>query len=229
MNEIERHPATRVMKILSVNVGLPRQALFNGKTVTTGIFKTPVHRRVKVKRLNLEDDGQADPSVHGGPNKAVYAYPAEHYSWWRSQFPGVDLPWGTFGENLTVKGLTEDNAHIGDSFKIGTVVLMVTQPRLPCYKLGIKFRREDMPERFLTSRRTGFYFAVVKEGELGEGDVVEPIARDPNQISISTILHLYRNPEYRDAELIKRILQIEALPAGWRKRFLKRFGESSTD
>ncbi|HUX09079.1 MAG TPA: MOSC domain-containing protein [Terriglobia bacterium] len=214
------------MKILSVNISLPRQVVSGGEPVTTGIYKTPVHRRVKVKRLNLEGDGQADLSVHGGPNKAVYAYPSEHYAWWRRELPGTELPWGMFGENLTLEGLLENDACIGDRFRIGTSVLMVTQPRLPCYKLGIKFGRDDMPKRFLASGRTGFYFAVVEEGELGEDDVVERIGRDENPVSIADILRLAYGEEVQDVGLVERALQNEALPSGWRKQLLKKLGES---
>ncbi|MEJ2008534.1 MAG: MOSC domain-containing protein [Acidobacteriota bacterium] len=217
------------MKILSVNVGLPRQIVSDGQSVTTGIFKVPVQHRVKVSKLNLEGDGQADLSVHGGANKAVYAYPAEHYDWWRNEFPDLELPWGMFGENLTLEGLLEDDACIGDRFRMGTAVLMVTQPRLPCYKLGIKFGREDMPDRFLASGRTGFYFAVVEEGELGEGDTVERIVRDPNQISVSTILHLRFDHAHPDVRQIEQALQVEALPSGWRKQLLKRLDESKKE
>jgi len=216
------------MKILSVNVGHPRQIISNGKSVITGIFKVPVHQRVKVRKLNLEGDGQADLSVHGGPNKAVYAYPSEHYSWWRNEFPGMNMPWGMFGENLALEGLLEDEAHIGDCFRMGTAVLMVIQPRLPCYKLGIKFGRDDLPERFLASMRTGFYFAVVEEGELGEGDIVERVKQDPNQISVSTVLGLHLDHEHQDIHQIERALQIEALPSGWRKRLLKKLDEPKT-
>jgi len=214
------------MKILSVNISLPRQVVSGGEPVTTGIYKTPVHRRVKVNRLNLEGDGQADLSVHGGPNKAVYAYPSEHYAWWRRELPGTELPWGMFGENLTLEGLLENDACIGDRFRIGTSVLMVTQPRLPCYKLGIKFGRDDMPKRFLASGRTGFYFAVVEEGELGEDDVVERIGRDENPVSIADILRLAYGEEVQDVGLVERALQNEALPSGWRKQLLKKLGES---
>jgi MOSC domain-containing protein YiiM len=220
------HPIVSVMKILSVNIGLPRQIVSGGHAVTTGIFKTPVHHRVKVSKLNLEGDAQADLSVHGGPNKAVYAYPSEHYDYWRSEFPGRDLPWGMFGENLTLEGLLEQDACIGDRFRMGTAVLMVAQPRLPCYKLGIKFGRDDMPERFLASRRTGFYFAVVEEGELGEGDVMERIGRDANQVSVENILRLDLEGVHQDVAQIERALQVEALPSGWRKRLLKKLEES---
>jgi MOSC domain-containing protein YiiM len=217
------------MKILSVNVGLPREVVSGGKTVKTGIYKFPVHRRVKVSKLNIKGDGQADLSVHGGPNKAVYAYPSEHYEYWRREFPGMEMPRGMFGENLTLEGLLEDDAHIGDRFRMGTTVLMVTQPRLPCYKLGIRFAREDMPERFFSSRRTGFYFAVVEEGELGEGDAVEPIHRDANRISVADILRLNYDYENQDALLIERALHVEALTPGWRKRLLERLDHRTDD
>jgi len=214
-----------MIKVLSVNVGLPRQMVSAGRTVTTGIFKTPVAGRVKVHKLNLEGDAQADLSVHGGPNKAVYAYPSEHYAFWKREFPGMALPWGMFGENLTLEGLLEDEAHIGDRFRIGTAVLMVTQPRTPCYKLGMKFGREDMEARFLASGRTGFYFAVIEEGEMGKGDNIKLIEQGKNQIGISTILRLYFDREHPDAALIRQVLQIDALPSGWRRRFLKMLEE----
>jgi MOSC domain-containing protein YiiM len=219
------HPIVKVVKIVSVNVGLPRQIVSDGKSVTTGIDKSPVHRRVKVGKLNLEGDGQADLSVHGGPNKAVYAYPSEHYDYWRREFPGKDIPWGMFGENLTLEGLTEGNVHIGDQFQMGTAVLMVTQPRLPCYKLGIKFAMDGMPERFLASRRTGFYFAVVDEGELGEGDAVRSIHRDASQVSVADILRLLYDHEPHDPRFFERALNLEALSPSWRKRLLKRLGQ----
>ncbi|TAM84652.1 MAG: MOSC domain-containing protein [Acidobacteria bacterium] len=208
------------MKILSVNVGLPRKVFSDHHDVTTGIYKSPVHGRVKTTVLNIEGDRQADLSAHGGPNKAVSAYPSEHYEYWRRELPGVKMPWGTFGENLTLTGLLEDNAHIGDRFRMGTVILMVTQPRLPCYKLGIKFGRDDMPERFLSSKRTGFYFAVVEEGELGKGDNLAPIHQDVNGISVKDILHLLYDHEPQDPELFKKALNVEALSPNWRKRLL---------
>jgi len=219
------HPMVNAMKILSVNVGLPRQVVSDGKSVTTGIYKSPIHGRVKVTRLNIEGDGQADLSVHGGPNKAVYAYPSEHYAYWQREIPDIEMPWGMFGENLTLEGLLENDAHIGDRFRMGTAVLMVTQPRLPCYKLGIKFGRDDVPERFFSSGRTGFYFSVVKEGELGEGDTFQPIHRDANRVSVRDVLLLCYGDGHPDAQLIERALKVEALPAGWRKQVIKRAQE----
>jgi len=210
------------MKILSLNVGLPRQVVSDGDSITTGIYKSSVRGRVKVTRLNLEGDRQADLSVHGGPDKAVYAYPSEHYVFWQRELPGIEMPWGMFGENLTLAGLTEDDACIGDRFRMGTAVLMVTQPRLPCYKLGIKFGREEMPERFLSSRRTGFYFAVVEEGELVEGDSVQPIHQEPNRVSVNDIMRLCYDNGPQDAKLIERAINVEALSPSWRKRVIKR-------
>lgn len=213
------------MKVLSVNVGLPKQIEIGGRVVATGIFKAPVSGRIKVRKLNLDGDGQADHSVHGGPNKAVYAYPSEHYAFWKRELPGVSMPWGMFGENLTLEGLLEEDAHIGDQFRAGTAVLMVTQPRTPCYKLGIKFGREDMETRFLSSRRTGFYLSVLREGELEAGEKVELIQPEKKQISVSTLLRLYFSDEPQDAALIRQILDVAALPSGWRRRFLKMLRE----
>jgi MOSC domain-containing protein YiiM len=207
------------MKVLSVNVGLPRKIVLDGRPVSTGIYKAPVDGRVKVGKLNLARDAQADLSVHGGPNKAVYAYPSEHYAYWQRELPGMELPWGAFGENLTIAGLLEDEARIGDCFRIGTAVLMITQPRLPCYKLGIRFSRSDMPDRFLASRRTGFYLAVVEEGELGQGDAIERISRDPNGISVAAVVRLHLERDHQDIRLLERALRSAALPSGWRKRF----------
>jgi MOSC domain-containing protein YiiM len=144
------------MKILSVNVGLAKEVTWQGKLVTTGIFKEPVNAPVMLRTLNLDGDQQADLTVHGGVNKAVYAYPSEHYGYWRAELPGVDLPWGMFGENFTTEGLLEEAVYIGDRFRIGGTEVMATEPRMPCYKLGIKFGRADIIKRFLASRRTGF-------------------------------------------------------------------------
>src|SRR5690348_6859690 len=165
-------------KIISINVGLPRIVMSDGKPVSTGIFKEPVAGRVMLRTLNLDGDRQADLSVHGGPSKAVYVYPAEHYDFWKSELPEMNLPWGMFGENFTTTGLLETEINIGDKFRIATAEVMVTQPRMPCYKLGLKFGRPDIIKRFLQSERTGFYLAVLKEGEVGAGDEFEPLARD---------------------------------------------------
>src|SRR5712671_6531621 len=140
-----------VMQVISVNVGQPKEVIWKGRKVMTGIFKEPVEGRVAVGRLNLEGDRQADLTVHGGPEKAVYAYPAEYYAFWREQFPEMELPWGMFGENLTIEGLLDESVHIGDRFQVGSAHLVVTQPRLPCSKLGLKFGRDYFLERLNTA------------------------------------------------------------------------------
>lgn len=206
------------MKVISVNVGMPREVSANGQRVLTGIFKQPVAGRVAVRRLNLDGDRQADLSVHGGPDKAVYAYPAEHYAFWRRELPEMELPFGMFGENLTIEGLREDGGNIGDRFAIGSAELQVTTPRLPCYKLGIKFGRADMVKRFLHSRRTGFYFRVVKEGELGAGDPITLLERDPANVTVADITRLYAF-EKDNAELLRRVLDLPSLPEDWRRYF----------
>jgi MOSC domain-containing protein YiiM len=155
------------VKLVSVSTGLPRQVVWHGRSVTTGIFKQPVQGRVALRKLNLDGDRQADLTVHGGEFKAVYSYPFAHYDYWKTQLPGRELPMGSFGEKFTTEGLTEDSVHIGDRFSIGSAEVVVTQPRLPCYKLGVRFQSDDMVKRFLASGRTGFYFAVTREGEVG--------------------------------------------------------------
>ncbi len=209
------------MKIISVNVGLPRLVLRNGEPVSTGIFKEPVDGRVRVKTLNLDGDRQADLSVHGGPQKAVYLYPSEHYEFWKHELPDMNLPWAMFGENLTTTGLFETEVHIGDRFRVGTAELMVTQPRMPCYKLGIRFGRADIIKRFLVSERTGFYFSVLKEGEIGAGDEVELVERNVSGVTVVDITRLYSS-EKENVDLMRRAIATEALPDSWREYFLKR-------
>ncbi len=206
------------MQLISVNVGLPREVTWKGRTVSTGIFKEPVSERVMVRSLNLDGDGQADLTVHGGLEKAVYVYPFEHYDYWRGELPDTELTLGNFGENFTTTGLKEDELNIGDRFQIGTVKLMVTQPRLPCYKLGIRFGRPDMVKRFLASHRTGFYFSVLQEGEVGTGDTLELVSRDKNNITVADITQLYTH-EQNNPELLHRAAQLEALPESWRDYF----------
>ena len=209
------------MRVISVNVGLPRQVTWRGKTVTTGIFKEPVTGRVRLRRLNLDGDRQADLSVHGGPAKAVYAYPAEHYPYWRQQLPDRSLPWGMFGENLTLEGLSEDTVRIGDRFRVGTAELVVTQPRLPCFKLGIRFGQPDIVKRFLASRRTGFYLAVREEGEVGAGDTIALVRQAEAPVTVADITRLYVDRE-QDIEGLERAIGIEALPQDWRDYFRER-------
>ncbi len=214
------------MKLVSLNVGVPRDVISKGRTVTTGIFKEPVEGRVLLRTLNLDGDRQADLKVHGGVHKAVYAYPAEHYDYWRRELPGVDLPWGMFGENFTVEGLFEDQVSVGDRFRIGSAELTVTQPRLPCYKLAVKFGRDDIIKRFLESGRTGLYFAVTQEGEVGSGDSIETLSRDGNQLKVADVTRLYLE-DRDDVEKLRRALRVEALPDSWKTYFehqLERLG-----
>jgi MOSC domain-containing protein YiiM len=214
------------VKLISVNVGQPRGVPWNGATVSTSIFKEPVEGAVQLRRLNLDGDRQADLKVHGGPEKAVYVYPSEHYEFWRRELPGTERPWGAFGENFTTEGLLEDTTYIGDSFRVGGAIVTATQPRMPCYKLGIKFGRNDIIKRFLASGRTGFYFSVAKEGEVRAGDWIEPLGRDENRISVADIVQLYV-ADKTDSELLRRAVQLEALPANWRDYFAQRLKEAS--
>ena len=209
------------MKILSVNVGLPREVTWQGKVVTTGIFKEPVKGPVMLRTLNLDGDGQADLTVHGGVSKAVYAYPSEHYAYWRAELPGVDLPWGMFGENFTTEGLLEEAVYIGDRFGIGETEVMVTEPRMPCYKLGLKFGRADIIKRFLASRRSGFYFAVVREGMVNTGDSIEQVGREQQEISVADIARLYAFDK-DDLKGMRRAIEVEALPKSWKGYFQQR-------
>jgi MOSC domain-containing protein YiiM len=206
------------MKILSVNVGLPREVKFKGEIVTTGIFKEPVKGRVKLRKLNLDGDRQADLTVHGGIDKAVYAYPSEHYKYWQHELPDMAFSWGMFGENFTTVGLIEDSVNIGDKFQIGTSQLVVTQPRMPCYKLGIKFGRTDIIRKFLKSRRPGIYFKVLKEGEVGEGDEIKLSSKNKTSVTINDIVRLYVEDK-NDVETMKKAISIESLPDGWKHHF----------
>ena len=206
------------MKLISLNVGLPREITSQGKTVTTGIFKQPITGPVMVRTLNVNGDQQADLSVHGGIDKAIYAYPAGHYEYWRKELPALDLPWGMFGENFTIEGLFEDSAYIGDRYRIGEVEVAITQPRLPCYKLGIRFGRADMIKKFLASRRTGFYFAVTKEGIVKAGDSIEFLGREQPEITVADITRVY-GFEKDDLETIQRAMNVDALPESWRSYF----------
>ncbi len=209
------------MKVVSVNIGLPRQVAWKGMIVSTGIFKEPVHRTVEVKTLNLEGDRQADLSVHGGPDKAVYAYPVEHYAHWQAELPDMALSWGMFGENITIEGLMEDTVNIGDQLQIGSVVLMVTQPRVPCYKLALRFDRDDMTKRFLRSGRSGFYLSVLQEGNLSAGDNVELLRRDPRRVTVADISRLYLG-QTKEPDLLRRSIRLDALPEGWKAALLEK-------
>jgi MOSC domain-containing protein YiiM len=212
------------MKLISVNAGLPREVAWRGRKVTTGIYKQPVRSRVALRKLNLDGDRQADLSVHGGEFKAVYCYPLAHYEYWKRELPGRELSMGIFGENFTLDGLMEESVHVGDRFSIGSAEVAVTQPRLPCYKLGIRFEDDDMVKRFLESGRTGFYVSVTREGEVGAGDEIVAISRDPHEVPVSEIVRLYAAKRYGNADVawVQRALRVAALPESWKKYFRQR-------
>ncbi len=226
------------MRVISVNVGLPREVTWHGTSVSTGIYKEPVDGRVALRKLNLDGDGQADLTVHGGKYKAVHCYPLEHYDYWKRELPDRELPMGVFGENFTVDdsaresqpqeedGLPEERVHLGDRFSVGSAEVVVTQPRRPCYKLGIRFESDDMVRRFLASGRTGFYVAVTREGEIGAGDEMKVLSRDPNGVSIAEIVRLYTKESYSraDVALVERAGRVEEFPDSWRQYLYERVG-----
>jgi MOSC domain-containing protein YiiM len=214
-----------VAKVISLNVGLPRTVDFRGQAVTTGIFKEPIKGRIKLRRLNLDGDRQADLTVHGGPDKAVYAYPAEHYNYWKKRLPNMKLLWGMFGENFTTEGLLEDQVNIGDVFRVGSSEVVATQPRMPCYKLGVKFGRMDIVKQFMESKLPGIYFRVLKEGEVGVGDAIELISRDANNVTVKDIVQLVSSEG--NMATIRRAVHIKALPEAWRQEFLDRLAQQN--
>jgi MOSC domain-containing protein YiiM len=212
------------MKIISVNVGQPWEVTWHGRSVSTGIYKEPVQGRVVARKLNLDGDRQADLTVHGGEWKAVYCYPIEHYGYWKRELPGQELTMAVFGENFTTEGLLENSVRLGDRFAVGSAEFVVTQPRLPCYKLGIRFQDDGMVKRFLASGRTGFYLAVTREGEVGAGDSINAIARDSNGVAISEITRLYIAKRYAEEDVmsVRRALQVAELPESWKAYFRER-------
>jgi MOSC domain-containing protein YiiM len=213
------------VQVISVNVGLPREVIWKGMTVQTGIFKDPVDGPVTIKKLNLTGDQQADLTVHGGAEKAVYAYPAEHYEYWQKKLPEVPFSWGKFGENLTTEGLVEDSLCIGDRLRVGSAILMVTQPRMPCYKLPLRFDRDDIIKSFLTSQRSGFYFSVIEEGEVQAGSKVEIVSRDPQRVAVVDIVRLYLRQAH-DPEILHRAMNVSALPQHWKAELAMRVGHA---
>jgi MOSC domain-containing protein YiiM len=217
------------MKVLSVNVGLPKNVLFNGQIITTAIFKDPVNGPIILRKLNLDGDKQADLTVHGGIDKAVYSYPEEHYYYWRKQFPNMDLGWGMFGENFTTEGLLEDAVNVGDQFQIGSAKLVATQPRMPCYKLGVRFGRMDVIRKFMTSGRPGIYFKVLTEGEIKIDDKIKLIKRDKNNVTVKDIVTLYITRNNTDNnETMRRATKIRDLPEGWRSEFQQKIEQLKT-
>jgi MOSC domain-containing protein YiiM len=207
-----------MLMLVSVNVGLPREVTWKGKSITTGIFKAPVAGPVALRRHNLDGDRQADLSVHGGPTKAVYVYPTRHYDYWRRELGERELTWGSFGENFTVEGVDEEAVSIGDEFRVGSARVIVTEPRMPCFKLEIRFGRADMVKRFLKSQRPGFYFGVVEEGMVQAGDHLERVAEHPDGLRVADVTRLYTTEKTNEALLLKAI-SVEALPVSWRVSF----------
>ncbi len=229
------------MKLVSVNTGLPREVSWHGRMVTTAIFKEPTGGRVALRKLNLDGDRQADLTVHGGAHKAVYCYSLAHYGYWKKELPGRELPMGMFGENFTIddggpglpsgQELPEESVHLGDRFSIGTAEVVVTQPRLPCYKLGVRFGSDDMVKRFLASGRTGFYVAVTREGEVGAGDDIEVISGEANAVAVSEITRLYVAKRFGEAEIraARRALRVEELPESWKEYFRERLRQAGAN
>lgn len=205
------------MKLVSINVSLGRAVRWQGQDVATGIFKEPVAGPVRVGRHNLDGDRQSDLRVHGGEYKAVYAYAAEHYEWWRAEL-GRSLPFGAFGENLTIEGFPEEEVCVGDRFRIGGAVLEAVQPRFPCFKLGIKFEDDSIIERFLDSEKWGVYFRVIEEGVIAVAEEVSPISRDPARFAIPEVLRLILS-EKPEPESLKRGLAASGLPPQWHDKF----------
>jgi MOSC domain-containing protein YiiM len=209
------------MKLLSVNVSLPKEVSHRSGTVETGIFKEPVAGRIMLRTLNLDGDGQADLVNHGGTHQAVYAYPAEHYDYWQRELGRDGFGFGQFGENFTVEGMLEDEVHVGDVFRVGGARVEVSQPRTPCFKLGIKMGLPRFPKLFLASGRIGFYLRVLKEGEVGAGDAVERVERDPERLTVRKASRLLFF-EKENLEGARRALRVRALSPGWRDSFEER-------
>ena len=206
------------MKIISVNVGRPRLIPWKGQIYSTGIFKDPVAGRVMLRKTNFDGDRQADLSAHGGPDKAAYGYPSEHYAYWRDILGRQDLPWGFFGENLTTEGMLETEISVGDQFRVGSAVVMAKTPRIPCLKLAAKFNRDTMIKDFLHSGYSGFYFSVVEEGEIGAGDQFQFLGGETPTLSIAEVNQLYISPA-SNLELLERATQVKSMPASWRDYF----------
>jgi MOSC domain-containing protein YiiM len=213
-----------LLKLISLNVARPRLVVYRGQSINTGIFKEPVPGAVTLRTLNLDGDRQADLSVHGGPYKAVYGYPAEHYVFWRQELPEANLCWGAFGENFTTEGLLESDLHVGDRLGIGGAIVMIRQPRTPCYKLAAKFQRDDMIERFLHSGRSGFYFSVEQEGVVQVGDAFEFLSREPTAVTIAELNQLFVDDRY-NRELLGKALATAALPEDWRDYLAQRLAQ----
>jgi MOSC domain-containing protein YiiM len=206
-----------VTSLVSIAVGTPTEVRWNDEIVLTSIFKTAVTGRVWVGTINIAGDDQSDRTVHGGLEKAVYAYPSEHYPAWQKELGTATLPWASFGENLTTRGLRESVVRIGDRYRVGSAEFIVSQPRLPCYKLEIKFGRSDMVRRFMSVDRSGFYLAVEQEGEIGAGDAIELIEQDARDLTVAEAYRLKLGGGTRDR--IELAANHPALARRWRKNF----------
>lgn len=213
------------MKLLSVNVSLPKEVLYRGRTVTTSIFKEPVDGRVMLRTLNLDGDGQADLMGHGGIYKAAYAYSIENYDYWKRELARTDFTFGQFGENFTVEGMLEDEIHVGDVFRVGGALVEVTQPRVPCYKLGIKMGLPRFVKTFLASCRVGFYLRVLEEGEVDAGDGFEYVRTETERMTVREICHLLYF-DIKDLDGARKALRIRALSPGWRQSFEERLAKT---
>ena len=209
------------MKLLSVSVSLRKEVTYRGKTVATGIFKKPVSGRVMLRTLNLDGDQQVDRVGHGGVYKAACVYSIENYEHWARELRRDDFEHPQFGENFTVEGMKEDEISVGDVFRVGRALVEVTQPRVPCYRLGIKMNDPQFPKKFLQSSRVGFYLRVLEEGEVGAGDTIDCVKRDPEEMTVHAVNRLYYF-EPGNLEGCKRAIRIKALSPGWREGFLDR-------
>src|SRR5688572_6121617 len=214
-------------KVVSVNVGQPRPVTYRGKTVQTGIWKFPVAGPVAIVGDNLVGDRQADLRVHGGRDKAIYGYPSEHYPWWRERLPGADLGWGAFGENLTVEGLREDEVRIGDRYRVGAAELMVTQPRTPCFKLGIRFNRPQLVKEFLRAERSGFYFAILQPGPIAAGDPITLVHTDAESLTVTDLVRIGIAGDDADPTLLARAVALPGLATVWREELGERLAQRS--
>ncbi|TAL85771.1 MAG: MOSC domain-containing protein [Rhodanobacter sp.] len=217
------------MTLVSVNVALPVAVRHGRDSVTTGIFKQPVTGPVAVHRHHLAGDGQADLVRHGGEHKAVYAYSLDHYAYWREVLDRDELPYGQFGENLTVAGLDEAALCVGDQLRVGDALFSISQPRTPCFKLGIRLADGRMPRLFAESLRTGVYLRVLQQGTVEAGNTVDVVARDPHRLSIRALFDAYLKPDDPVAlETLTRALEIPALSPQWREHIGQRLARSAS-
>jgi MOSC domain-containing protein YiiM len=213
------------VQVVSVNTGQPRDVPWRGRTVRTGIFKTPRQGTVTIGRLNVDGDAQADTRVHGGPHKAVYAFAAENYAYWQKHYPALQMHWGFFGENLTTRGLDDFDVHVGDVLRVGHAELRVTQPRLPCSRLALRFDDAGIVAAFVEQRRVGFYCAVQQEGVVTAGDDIETLSRNDAGWCIPELAALLAGID-NDPERLRRASRDDSLPESWRERFVSRLRQT---